>query len=259
MGALVDVILSERRFDNTYVFKQFGVSVFYATQYCISNRKEFKNLKPTTYVNRDEAILEIARGHRVLHLGCVGNTDLSSEQRVQLSQQSLHWKLSNQAEVVGVDYSAEVIGEYKRLGIFNNIFQGDVQRLEELNIKKKFDVVIAADIIEHLSNPGGMLDGIKHFCSKASRVVITTPHAFGLPNFIRFLRGSFTDGEEHVMTFNFDNIENLLVRHGYEIQRFDTCFQAHASSSKVLFPIGKRIFTTFPKLGGTILVVARIS
>lgn len=216
-------------------------------------------MKPATYVNRDEAILEIARGQRVLHLGCVGNTDLSSEQRIHLAQQSLHWKLSKQADVVGVDYSAEVIEEYKRLGIFNNIFPGDVQRLEELKFEGAFDVVIAADIIEHLSNPGGMLTGIKNFCSDASRIVITTPHAFGLPNFIRFLRGTFTDGAEHVMTFNFDNMHNLLVRHGYGIERFDTCFQSHASSSRVLFPIGKRIFRSFPKLGGTILVVARIS
>lgn len=216
-------------------------------------------MKPTSYVNRDEAILEIARGQRVLHLGCVGNTDLSSEQRIQLAQQSLHWKLSKQADVVGVDYSAEVIEEYKRLGIFNNIFQGDVQRLEDLKFEGTFDVVIAADIIEHLSNPGGMLTGIKQLCNDASRVVITTPHAFGLPNFIRFLWGNFTDGAEHVMTFNFDNMHNLLVRQGYGIEKFVTCFQNHASSSKVLFPIGKRIFTTFPKLGGTILVVAHIS
>lgn len=213
-------------------------------------------MKPTRYVNRDEAILEIARGRRVLHLGCVGNTDLSPEERIRLAQNSLHWKLTANADVVGVDYSAEVIEEYRRLGIFQNIVFGDVQRLEETELYGIFDVIIAADIIEHVSNPGVILEGIKIFCNTESRVVITTPHAFGLPNFIRFLLGRFRDGNEHVVTFNFDNIQNLLRRHGYAIERFDTCFQAFANSNGWLFPIGKRFFENIPKLGGTILLVA---
>jgi len=248
---------SVQQFGKTYVF--FLIPCIVSLCETRTTNKTLKNMKPATYVNRDQAIIEIARGRRVLHLGCVGNTDLSSDQRVHLAPHSLHWKLSKQAEVVGVDYSAEVIEEYKRLDIFNNILPGNVQRLEELELKGTFDVVIAADIIEHLSNPGGMLDGIKHFCSNVTRVVITTPHAFGLPNFIRFLRGHFKDGEEHVMTFNQDNLRNLLTRHGFEIERFDMCFQSHSSSRKVLFPIGQRIFRIFPKLGGTIFVVAHIS
>jgi 2-polyprenyl-3-methyl-5-hydroxy-6-metoxy-1,4-benzoquinol methylase len=216
-------------------------------------------MQPTRYVDRDEAILEIARGRRVLHLGCVGNTDLPSDERVRLAQRSLHWKLTAQAEVVGVDYSSDVIEEYKRLGIFNNIIPGDVQVLHEIKLNDSFDVVIAADIIEHLSNPGALLEGIKLFCNDKSRILITTPNAFGLPNFIKFSLGHFRDGEEHVMTFNFDNIKNLLKRHGYEIERFDTCFQPFAKSHGFLFPLGRSVFQTIPKLGGTILVVARIS
>lgn len=215
-------------------------------------------MQPSSYVDRDEAILDAARGRRVLHLGCVGNTDLPPDERVRLAQSSLHWKLTAQADVVGIDYSAEVIEEYRRQNIFHNIIAGNVQLLQEVKLEGLFDVVIAADIIEHLSNPGALLEGIKPFCNTASRILITTPSAFGLPNFIKFLLGHFRDGEEHVMTFNFDNINNLLKRHGYEVVRFDTCFQHFAKSSRLLFPIGKSVFKAFPKLGGTIFVVARI-
>jgi 2-polyprenyl-3-methyl-5-hydroxy-6-metoxy-1,4-benzoquinol methylase len=216
-------------------------------------------MQPSRYVDRDKAILDVARGRRVLHLGCVGNTDLRSDERVRLSETTLHWKLSAEAEVVGVDYSADVIEEYRRQNIFHNIVPGNVELLEEVKLQGLFDVVVAADIIEHLSNPGALLQGIKLFCHDKSRILITTPNAFGLPNFIRFLLGRFRDGDEHVMTFNFDNIYNLLKRHGYEIERFDTCFQTFAKSHSFLFPIGKSIFRTIPRLGGTIFIVARVS
>jgi 2-polyprenyl-3-methyl-5-hydroxy-6-metoxy-1,4-benzoquinol methylase len=217
-----------------------------------------ESLRPSSYIDRDEAILEAARGRRVLHLGCVGNTDLPQDDRVRLAQSSLHWKLTAQADVVGIDYSAEVIEEFRRQNIFHNILAGNVQLLHEVDVKGVFEVVIAADIIEHLSNPGALLEGIKPFCNAASRILITTPSAFGLPNFIKFLLGYFRDGEEHVMTFNFDNINNLLKRHGYEVIRFDTCFQPFAKTHRLLFPIGKSVFKAWPKLGGTIFVVARI-
>jgi 2-polyprenyl-3-methyl-5-hydroxy-6-metoxy-1,4-benzoquinol methylase len=214
-------------------------------------------MRPSRYVSRDQEILKIARGRRVLHLGCVGNTDLPAHERVRLAKESLHWKLTTQADVVGVDYSCQVIEQYRQLGVFDNIIHGDVQSLQSVNIEGVFDVVIAADIIEHLSNPGALLQGIRRFCTPSSQVVITTPHAFGLPNFLRFCVGKFRDGEEHVMTFNSDNVRNLLKRHGYRIERFDTCFQVFARNSRLGFRAGKIVLETFPKLGGTLFLVAR--
>ena len=133
------------------------------------------------YVDRDEAILQTARGHRVLHLGCVGHTDFSSEDRVRLYQQALHHRLSQVADVVGVDYSKDVIDEYSRLGLADNIVHGDVQQLESVAIDGPFDVIVAADIIEHVSNPGRMLDAIRSYCDRETRVIITTPNAFVAP------------------------------------------------------------------------------
>ena len=214
-------------------------------------------MRPSHYLDRDQAIVEIARGRRVLHLGCVGHTDCPPEQRVQSAPQTLHWKLSEAANTTGVDYSADVVAEYERLNIFDNIVPGDVQRLEDIAVDEIFEVVVAADIIEHLSNPGALLDGIKRFCDHDTRVVITTPHAFGLPNYVRFVLGRFRDGAEHVMTFNICNILNLLSRHGYAIDQIDTCHQAHAKKRGAAFTVAKAFFETAPKYGGTLFVVAR--
>ncbi len=214
-------------------------------------------MKPHRYLDRDHAIIEIARGRRVLHLGCVGHNDCTPEQRVQLAKQSLHWELSEAANTIGVDHSADVVAEYKRLNFFDNIVVGDVQRLEEAPIDEIFDVVVAGDIIEHLSNPGDLLDGIKRFCNQETLVIITTPYAFGLPNYVRFVLGRFRDGPEHVMTFNTCNIVNLLSRHGYAIDRIDTCHQAHAKRRGMGFTVARAFLRVAPKYGGTLFVVAR--
>jgi hypothetical protein len=213
----------------------------------------------SSYVSRDDAILSAARGHSVLHIGCVGFTDLPSEERVRLAPQTLHWKLSRIATTIGIDYSKTVIDDYRRLEIFDNVLWGDAQQLNEIPLNMRFEIVVAADIIEHLSCPGAMLDGIKRFCTSTTRVIITTPHAFGTLNYFRFLFGRFREGNEHVMTFNIVNMSNLLTRHGYEIDRIDTCHQSATESKSWLFDLGKLLFRAIPKLGGTLFIVARVA
>jgi hypothetical protein len=98
------------------------------------------------YVEREQAILDIAHGRKVLHLGCVVFTDLEARDRVQLTERSLHWSLGQVADVFGIDYSETVINEYRRLGVFTNIV-GNIERLNELDVKGKFDLILAGEII----------------------------------------------------------------------------------------------------------------
>lgn len=211
------------------------------------------------WVNRDQVILKLVQGKSVLHLGCIGFTDLLPSERLKQSKNSLHYKISAVSDVVGVDYCKELIELYNNLEIYENVLYGDVTKLDELPLNKEFDIILAGDIIEHISNPGKMLEGIKRFCGHNTLVVISTPHAFGLLNFLRFLFRRFTDGNEHVMTFNMDNISNLLKRHGYLIDEINTCFHKEsARAHPILFYPGKMFFSLFPRLGGTLLIFARL-
>lgn len=208
------------------------------------------------YLDREDSLVEMARGRKVLNLGCVGFVDLSPENKFELAESSLHYALSRVADVTGIDHTAENVRLYRDLGVFDNIVVGDVEKLDEVELNETYDLVIAGDIIEHLSNPGLMLDGIKRFCNASTRVIVTTPHSHGLPNYLRFIRGSFSDGS-HVMTFNVDNIRNLFHRHGYAIERIDTCFEQGARSrGGMVFRVGKALISRFPRFGGTIFVVA---
>jgi hypothetical protein len=212
------------------------------------------------YVAKEEFILGVASGRSVLHLGCVGFTDVAPAERAKFAQQSLHWKLTQASETVGIDYSVAVIDEYRKLGVFTNIVAGDVERLDEVQLTRTFEVVIAGDIIEHLSNPGRMLDGIKRFCTGATQVIITTPNAFGAPNFLRYSAGKFHEGAEHVMSFNEQNLATLMNRHGYSVRELHTCFQPRSldKHSGSFFALGRKVFELFPRFGGTLLVVANV-
>jgi hypothetical protein len=90
-------------------------------------------------------------------------------------------------------------------------------------------------------------------------VIVTTPNAFGLPNYCRFLLGKFKEGEEHVVSFNSITLVQLLDRHGFKVIRLDTCFQPMAVGLHGrLFSLGKRALEWMPQLGGTLLAMAEL-
>lgn len=208
------------------------------------------------YYSKTGRILDICKGKNVLHIGCVGFADLQTSQRVELAEKSLHYALTKSANTVGVDYSREAINYFQEHNVFNNVLHGNAEHLEELGLEQKFDVVVAGDIIEHLTNPGRMLDGIHSICRPDTLVIITTPHAFGLLSFLRFLANRFVEGQEHVFTMNSQNIQHMAERHGFEVVELATCFQDHATNSPA-FKLGRAFFERFPRLGGTLFVVLR--
>jgi 2-polyprenyl-3-methyl-5-hydroxy-6-metoxy-1,4-benzoquinol methylase len=160
-----------------------------------------------------------------------------------------------------VDLDAETVGQLRSAGVFTNIRVGDAENLDACTQGvEPFDLVVAGDIIEHLSNPGKMLDGARRLLKPGGALLVSTPNAFGLMGFLRYLRGSFREGEQHVMSFNALNLAQLLARHGYRVTEALTCHQEHAKSAhKLGFRAGVWWFRRFPKWGGTLLLVAEPS
>lgn len=208
------------------------------------------------YLSKHELILSRCAGRKVLHLGCVGNNDSDTSHKVSASPSTLHIRLSETADVTGVDISADAIEEYRRLGICHNILPGDVEKLSAVDLPHDFDVIVIGDLIEHLSNPGMMLDGVKEICRPDTLVILTTPHSFGFAPFLRHSLGRFREGLQHVMTFNGQNLANLVDRHGFEIVEQGTCHQAE-SARGAAFAMGKHFFKAFPKFGGTLFFIMK--
>ncbi len=214
-------------------------------------------LAPNFYESRETRIVSQATDRRVLHLGCVGHTDLPLERKIELAGETLHASLEKVCKsVLGVDLDRQAIEGLKAAGTFPNLIVGDACELDPVEIGDDWELIVVGDLIEHVSNPGGLLDSIKSVMNPETRLLITTPNSFSLPANIRHALGAFREGNEHVLSFNYINIQHLLDRHGLEAESVGTCYQDLARTSP-LFGIGKAIFGCLPRFGGTLFVTAK--
>jgi 2-polyprenyl-3-methyl-5-hydroxy-6-metoxy-1,4-benzoquinol methylase len=220
-----------------------------------------KTIRLQKYVDRDGWLVARCRGKRVLHLGCVGFTDCPSQEKIANARQSLHQQLTEVSDCVGIDLDRITVENLQRMGIFHNLRVGNVERLQELEGElAPFDLVVAADIIEHLSNPGMMLDGVKKFLKPDGQLIVSTPNAMGLLAHLRHCVGRFREGSQHVLCFNALTLAQLLERHGYEVIATHACRQREARTApRLLFKLGCGFFRAFPKFGGTLIFAATTS
>ncbi|HQU83935.1 MAG TPA: methyltransferase domain-containing protein, partial [Pyrinomonadaceae bacterium] len=104
-------------------------------------------------------------------------------------------------------------------------FQADLEKLDEVRLDEKFDVIIAGEMIEHLSNPGLFLRGIKRFMNDDTKLVITTINAYcGLRFGIYFLRGKGGFNEpvhpDHVAYYSYSTLKLLIERENLKVADF---------------------------------------
>ncbi|MEJ5311262.1 MAG: methyltransferase domain-containing protein [Anaerolineae bacterium] len=164
---------------------------------------------------RRDRIVEICKEKIVLHLGFVQHEEY--EKRIR-EDTWLHSKIVDVAKrVVGVDYLPKLV-EQIRMSSGYEVYVGDVMRLTDLPINETFDVIVCGELIEHIENPGVMLEGIKRFCHQHTLVVFTTPNPWARHR-IRLIYKGILEQEwlnsEHVMWFSFQTLKQLLDRKGY--------------------------------------------
>ena len=124
-------------------------------------------------MNREETILKNIVGPAILHIGCAGH---------QVAPESPYW-LHEQLhkhfpDLYGIDISQENLNRMGQLG-YRNIFR---QSAESFQFDFKFDTIIAGELIEHLSNPGLLLNQSRLNLKPGGRLIITTPNPFSLLN-----------------------------------------------------------------------------
>lgn len=153
--------------------------------------------------DRISTIEKMCRGKTVLNLGCVGAAQFPMD-----SDESLHSRLKKVAKnVVGVDMQKTEFGK-----------PDVVANVENLNLGKKFDVVVAGEIIEHVNNPGKLLHSAKKHMRDDSILILTTPNMFSTSVLIEYLlRREKQFSDDHVAWFSEKTLSTLMKRHGYEI------------------------------------------
>jgi len=161
-------------------------------------------------VEREQFLISKCIGKRILHLGAVDF--------YMGGVCGLHRKLMDVADsLIGIDIDSNGIELAKTEGV-ENIYCADLEKLQELNINATVDTIVAGEVIEHLSNVGLFLEGIKKFFNPNTEMILTTPNAFSFHRFFFSLRRFEYVHPDHTCYYSYRTLRYLLQRHGFVIR-----------------------------------------
>lgn len=157
----------------------------------------------------------------------------------------LHRYIADNAdECIGVDIEKEGVQALSNMGY--NVICDDVQKLD---LGKKFDVVVAGELIEHLHNFEGFLTSVRKHLNDNGRFILTTPNALFIGYVLAAIRNKLVIHEQHTCWFDDVTIEQLLCRFGFEIESI------HYLGSR------RWLSLPFPKrtTSSTLMIVAKVA
>lgn len=161
---------------------------------------------------------QISPTDRVLHIGCC--SDEWQFDRVWKEGYALHNALADRVgnkRLVGIDINHTRLAEMARMGFA--VTYGDAEDLSgtvAIPGRYRADVVVG-EIIEHLTFPGRFLDAVGQFMAPDSKLILTTPNAFGFWSWVSYgLLGRQERHPEHTCWFTPLTLKNLLERHGWK-------------------------------------------
>jgi 2-polyprenyl-3-methyl-5-hydroxy-6-metoxy-1,4-benzoquinol methylase len=174
-------------------------------------------------VERIAFLISRCRGKKVLDLGCIQHT---SKWAVN-NPDWLHKKLYDNAQyILGIDYLEADVIELNRLGF--NIIYGDVTK--PLHLNQKFDVIIAGNLIEHLSNFDGFFLNLDNWLAPDGEVLISTANPFYMDQyFYSAFKNNIIINPEHTCwldpialkqlaeRFSFKNTEIFFVKGSWKL------------------------------------------
>lgn len=159
---------------------------------------------------------QITKGKEVLDIGSIQH-NFSNRGREKI------WNFDvlrqSAKTVLGIDYLKKDVKEAQKEGY--KIVYGNA---ENFVADRKFDLVFAGDLIEHLSNPGNFLECSEKNLKDGGELVILTPNTFSLARLVRVLGGVTNEppvNDEHTVYFTPKTLAELLRRYGFQSEKID--------------------------------------
>jgi 2-polyprenyl-3-methyl-5-hydroxy-6-metoxy-1,4-benzoquinol methylase len=163
--------------------------------------------------DRSAYLKKLVRGMDVLDIGCTGR---KGSGRLPDHAGTLHHAIRPFcASLTGVDIDAEGVEAMRAAGY--RVALGDAA---SVRLNQAFDVIIAAEVIEHLSNPGLALANLKAHLKESGTLVLTTCNPFYYRQQSRILRrGAIQVNASHTCWFDPLTLAHLLQRFGFGVIR----------------------------------------
>ena len=214
-------------------------------------------------------LIERTRDRSVIHLGFVDARNMS--EKVDRSTW-LHAQLSQGTRrLVGIDSDQRASARRGSSATRLTLPTARTPRRSPNWPVTPADLVLAAEIIEHLDRPGDFLDAVRQLIAPGGELVITTPNPTSLTNVLLALRKTEVQNADHVGWHSWRTLDTLLGRHGY--RREAIAFYRHprfVASRRDSLPTRVRcsafnayqavvwpLFAAAPSLADGLIVVAR--
>jgi SAM-dependent methyltransferase len=169
-------------------------------------------------VQKEQYILQQVRaGARILHVGCTNapTTAVRWHKETLLHKDLCDEAKSCGAHIVGLDIDKASLAWLQERMPDAELYFGDAQKiLDCVGLGNRFDLILATDVIEHLSNPGLFLESCRALLSRSGHLLITTCNAFGIGRFAKALLNHEAVHEEHTAYFSHRNLTRLCLMCG---------------------------------------------
>ena len=150
----------------------------------------------------------------------------------------LHFKLASVAEnIVGLDIDREGIEKLSKLMPNYSFMVHNAEELESCTAlsQNSFDLIVAADVIEHISNIGLFLSGVSSLLKPQAKLAISTPQSFSLKRMIPMLFVGYENVHpQHIGYFSVATLSHLLSRYKLKTSQI-YMFQWHDKNFKNWF------------------------
>lgn len=171
----------------------------------------------------------IGKGKRVLDIGCRDGT--------------LTKYFSRGNDVLGVDIDPKMLEKCKKLGIRTKLMDLN----DDWYIKEKFDVVVAAEVVEHLYYPDVVFKKIANVLKPGGLFIGSVPNAYNIKNRFRYLFGiqknTPLEDRTHINHFSYKILGEALQK------AFSDAYVTGLASG-----IFAGVAKAFPNLGSFVLV-----
>ena len=163
------------------------------------------------YFDKNKEIVKICKGKRVLDLGVIDH-DVGYE----MKKNWLHGDIKKVSKnLTGIDIDSTSVDVLKKKGY--NVFAMNAERF---NLKKKFDVVVAGDLIEHLDNVGNFLESVRNHLSGDGEFILTTPNSLSFANWVELIifgKIKYINGE-HTHWYDENTLRRAIENKGFVIK-----------------------------------------